>query len=85
MCVKAIKIEDEQTEKELHLKLLALMFRDVSDRSPRRVKYGELAKELGVFEEVVRYNIRKLLRLGYIRSLGADVGYELTEKIILLN
>lgn len=84
MCVKAIVIGNEQEEKELHLKLLALMFCDVSERRPKRVKYGKLARELGVSEEVIRYNVRKLLRLGYIRSLGEDVGYELTEKIILL-
>ncbi len=85
MCVKAIKIEDAKKETEFHLKLLALMFSDVSDRSPRRVKFGELARKLGVLEEVIRYNVRKLQRLGYIRSLGPDVGYELTEKVIFLN
>lgn len=85
MCVKAIKIEDEKKETEFHLKLLALMFHDASDRSPRRVKFGELAHKLGVLEEVIRYNVRKLQRLGYIRSLGPDVGYVPTEKVIFLN
>lgn len=82
MCVKAIIINTNA--QEIHLRLLALMFGDIDHRAPRRVKFGELARSLGVSEEVVRYNVRKLVDLGYIVSRGKDVGYELTEKVIFL-
>lgn len=82
MCVKAIIIN--ANAQELHLRLLALMFGDADHRAPRRVKFGELARALAVSEEVVRYNVRKLVDLGYIVSRGKDVGYELTEKVVFL-
>lgn len=82
MCLKAIVIEPHA--KELHFRLLALMFNGVSDRLPRRVKFSELAAKLHVSEEVVRYNVRKLVDLGYIVSLGKDVGYMLTQKVVFM-
>ena len=82
MCLKVIVIEPDA--KEIHFRLLALMFKGVSDRSPRRVKFGELAAQLHVSEEVVRYNVRKLVDLGYIVSLGKDIGYELTNKVVFM-
>lgn len=83
MCIKAIVID--KSAEELHLRLLAVMFDRCSDRSPRRVRFCDLAKNLGVSEDVVRYNIRKLLRMGYIVSLGPETGYRLTDKVAFLD
>lgn len=82
MCLKVIVIDPNA--KEIHFRLLALMFDGANDRSPRRVQFGKLAAKLGVSEEVVRYNVRKLKDLGYIVSYGKDVGYKLTEKVVFL-
>ena len=82
MCLKAIVIDTNA--QELHLRLLALMFGNIDRRVPVRVKFGELAAQLHVSEEVVRYNVRKLVDLGYIVSRGKDVGYELTQKVVFM-
>lgn len=82
MCVKAIIIDN--ATKEIHLRLLALMFRGIDARIPVRVKFSELAAALQTSEEDIRYNIRKLLRLGYIVSRGKDIGYELTQKVVFM-
>ena len=83
MCLKAIVIDTNA--QELHLRLLALMFGNIDRRVPVRVKFGELAAQLHVSEEVVRYNVRKLVDLGYIVSRGKDVGYELTQKVVFMD
>lgn len=80
MCVKAIKIEDAQ---ELCFRLLALIIKEDDERRSRRVSYSRLAEQLDVSEEVVRYNIRKLVKLDYLRYSGN--GYEPTEKVLFLN
>lgn len=77
MCVKAIRLD--MTE-ELHYKVFSAMFGD--ERRAVRVKFPIIAKTLGISEEVVRYNVKKLLRLGYIRI--RDEGYEPTEKVLFL-
>lgn len=79
MCIKAIDIEYEE---EPCFRILSYMLKGQERRMTKRVKFGEIAKALGVSEEVVRYNIRKLLRLGYIRVNGN--GYEPTEKVLFL-
>ena len=77
MYVKAIRLDKTD---ELHYKILSAMF-DEEKRSAR-VKFAELAKKLGVSEEVIRYNVKKLLKLGYIRT--TDDKYEPTEKVIFI-
>ncbi|MBO5046734.1 MAG: hypothetical protein J6C93_07720 [Clostridia bacterium] len=79
MCIKTIRIDDAA---ETHMRLLARILRDDVTRVSRRVQFGALAKEIGESEEVVRYNVRKLVRLGYLRQV--DDGYEPTEKILFI-
>ncbi len=79
MCVKAIRLDKAE---ELHHKVLFAMFDE--DKRRARVNFAEIATRLGVSDEVVRYNVKKLLKLGYIRA--QDNEYELSsEKVILLN
>lgn len=82
MCLKAIVIDTNA--EEIHFRLLALMFNGIDARTPKRVKFKELAAALNVSEEVIRYNVRKLVDLGYIVSRGKDVGYELTQKVLFV-
>lgn len=77
MCVKAIRLDKAE---ELHYKILSAMFGD--ERRAVRVKFGDLANELGVSEEVIRYNVKKLVKLGYLRI--TDDGYAPTEKVLFL-
>ncbi len=77
MCVKAIRLDKTD---ELHYKILSAMFDE--EKKSARVKFAELAKRLGVSEEVIRYNVKKLLKLGYIRA--KEDRYEPTEKVIFI-
>ncbi len=78
MCVKAVKLDSSE---ELHLKILNAMFPD--EKRAARVNFAELGKQLGVSEEVVRYNVvKKLVPLGYIRL--RNNAYEPTDKIVFL-
>lgn len=90
MCLKAINIAGS---KELCFRILALILADETERRRKWVKYNEIAELLNreaegtgetVSEEVVRYNIRKLVRLGYLRSKGKD-GYEPTERVLFID
>lgn len=78
--MKAIKIDERSPE--LCFRLLAVIIGESSEC--RRVRYDVLAAQLGTSEENVRYNIRKLIRMGYLRSYGSH-GYEPTEKVIVQN
>ena len=85
MSVKVIRLDKAE---ELHFRILDLMFPD--DRRSTRVAFVEIAKQLNasgqekdISEEVVRYNVKKLVRLGYIRDAGDY--YELTDKLIFAN
>ncbi len=77
--VKAIRLDKTD---ELHLQILNAMFDE--ENHAARVKYGDIRKKITeiVSEEVIRYNVNKLKRLGYIRE--RDDKYEPTEKVILL-
>ncbi len=77
MTVKTIRIDKAQ---EIHHKVLNAMFDD--ELHPARINYGEIATKIGVSEEVIRYNVRKLKKLGYIRE--QDGKYEPTERIVRL-
>lgn len=81
MRVKVLLLDKAE---EFHHKVLDAMFGE--DRNSGRVKFAELAKRLGVSEEVIRYNVKKLVKLGYISEKGEkDDGYELTKKVIFAN
>ncbi len=60
------------------------MFGGEAAAVPKRVKFAELAAQLHVHVDTVRYNVRKLVDLGYIVSLGKDVGYKLTQKVVFM-
>ena len=77
MQVMAIRLD--MTD-ELHLRVLDAIFG--AEQKSVRVKPADLAKELDESEEVIRYNIKKLKRLGYIRI--QDNKYEPTEKVVFL-
>ena len=77
MFVKAIRLDKAE---ELHYKILSEMFGE--EKKSARVKFAALAKKLGVSEEVIRYNVKKLLKLGYIRT--KEDQYEPTEKVIFI-
>ena len=49
---------------------------------PRRVSFCKIAREVGTTEETVRYQIRKLVRIGYLRACTA--GYEPTGKVLFI-
>lgn len=49
---------------------------------PAPREYCEIAREVGATEETVRYQIRKLVRLGYLRACTA--GYEPTGKVLFI-
>lgn len=86
MCVKAINIADTE---ELCFRILALILSDDTERRTKWISYGAIAERLNrercgtVTEETVRYNIRKLVRLGYLRY--TEKGYEPTEKVLFLD
>ena len=86
MCVKAINIADTE---ELCFRILALILSDDTERRTKWISYGAIAERLNreqggkVTEETVRYNIRKLVRLGYLRC--AEKGYMPTEKVLFLD
>lgn len=77
MCIKAIRLDKTD---ELHYKILSAMYGE--EKKSVRVKFAELAKGLGVSEEVIRYNVKKLMKLGYIHM--TDDGYEPTDKVVFL-
>ncbi len=80
MCIKAIDIEHAE---DMSLRVLAIMLKGQDVRRSTRAHFGRIAKELGTSEGVVRYHVRKLLRLGYIRVCGN--GYAPTEKVLFLS
>lgn len=75
--VKAIRIDNT---KEVHLKILNAMFDEGNHAA--HVNYVDLVPIVKESKETIRYNVRKLLDLGYIRE--RDDKYEPTEKVILL-
>ena len=89
MCVKAIRLDKAE---ELRFRILDLMFPD--ERRSTRVNFVEIAKQLNelarqrnasekpISEELVRYHVRKLVELEYIRL--RDDRYEPTEKVVFL-
>ncbi len=77
MCVKAIRLD---LTEELHHKILSAIIGE--DRKAVHVKFADIANKIGVSEDVVRYNAKKLVKLGYIRIKGD--GYEPTEKVIFI-
>lgn len=79
VCVHAVKIAESD---DLTLRVLNAVIGGADAPCPRRVKYGEIARELNTTEENVRYHIRKLVRLGYLRASSA--GYEPTGKVLFL-
>ncbi len=84
MCVKAIQIDE--TAPELYLRILALILEE--ERRSVWISYEDLAKRLAekggkVSEDSVRYHVKKLMHLGYLRQGSA--GYEVTEKVLFLN
>ena len=80
MCVHAVKIAESD---DLTLRVLNAVIGGADAPCPRRVKYGEIARELNTTEENVRYHIRKLVRLGYLRAGSA--GYEPTGKVLFIH
>ncbi len=77
MCIRAIRLDKAD---ELHFKILFAMFDEVVNGE--RIKFAELSKKVKESEETIRYNVKKLEKLGYIRT--KDDRYELTEKVILV-
>lgn len=77
MFVMAIRVDMSE---ELHHKILSAMFGE--NRQSGHVKFAELAKQIGVTKEVIRYQVEKLKTLKYIREIGKDEGYELTKAVI---
>ena len=77
MIEKAVIINDSRNES---LRILDAIIPD------RRVAFeispSELARQLGVTESTVRYNVRNFVKLGYIRPAGRL--YEPTKKIVFL-
>ena len=79
MCVHAISIAQAE---DLTFRILNEILSGSAQPCARRVKFGEIGKAVGTSEEVVRYNVRKLVRMGYLRST-AD-GYEPTGKVLFI-
>ena len=79
MCVHAVKIAGSD---DLTLRVLNAVIGGADAPCPRRVSFCKIAREVGATEETVRYQIRKLVRLGYLRACTA--GYEPTGKVIFL-
>lgn len=79
MCVHAVKIAESD---DLTLRVLNAVIGGADAPCPRRVKYGEIARGVGTTEETVRYQIRKLVRIGYLRACTA--GYEPTGKVLFI-
>ena len=77
MC-RAINLEDAT---ELHFRVLKEIVGNV--RACKRAHFGDIAKSLNESEEVIRYNVKKLKRLGYIRS--TPDGYEPTDKVLFID
>lgn len=78
MSVKVIRIDDTQDETLRILNAILSERRVWIEVSPSKV-----GSALGIQEGVVRYNIKKLVKLGYIRPIGR--GYEPTDKVLFLN
>lgn len=79
MCVHAVKISESD---DLTLRVLNAVIGGADAPCPRRVSYCEIARGIGTTEETVRYHIRKLVRMGYLRVSAA--GYEPTGKVLFL-
>ncbi len=77
MIEKAVIINDSRSEQ---LRILDAVIPD--RRVAFEVSPTELAKQLGVGEATVRYNVRNFVKLGYIRPVGKL--YEPTKKIVFL-
>ena len=74
---RAVRIDGSQ---ELWFRILAEIVGD--DRRCRWVNCDDLARKLGESEEVIRYNVKKLRRLGYLK--WTPEGYEPTDKVLFL-
>lgn len=79
MCVHALIIEESA---EVHIRLLEKILEGEELPRSKYVNYISMAKQLGISKEDVRYNIRKLLRLGYLRVEGN--GFIPTAKILFV-
>lgn len=78
MCIKAVRI-DEGEQDETFSVLNAIL----SNRRERvEVSPMQLALRLNISEGSVRYQIKKLVKLGYLRAL--EKGYEPTGKVLFL-
>ena len=79
MCVHAVKIAESD---DLTLRVLNAVIGGADAPCPRRVSFCKIAREVGTTEETVRYQIRKLVRIGYLRACTA--GYEPTGKVLFI-
>ena len=79
MCVHAVKIAESD---DLTLRVLNAVIGGADAPCPRRVSFCKIAREVGATEETVRYQIRKLVRIGYLRACTA--GYEPTGKVLFI-
>lgn len=80
MCVKAVRISDTT---DLTFRVLDAVIGDATQPCARRVRFAEIAKKLGISEELVRYHVRKLVEQGYLRALTS--GYEPTGRILFID
>jgi DNA-binding IclR family transcriptional regulator len=77
MIERAVIINDSRDES------LRILDAIISDRRVGvEISPTELAKQIGVTESTVRYNVRKFVKLGYLRPVGRT--YEPTKKIVFL-
>ncbi len=77
MIERAIIINDSRDES---LRILDAILAD--RRVGVEVSPTEIGKQLGVTESTVRYNVRKFVKLGYLRPVGRI--YEPTKKVLFL-
>ena len=77
MIERAVIINDSRNESLRILDAIIPNRRVAFEVSPT-----EVAKQLGVTESTVRYNVRNFVKLGYIRPNGRL--YEPTKKIVFL-
>ncbi len=78
--VKAVRISSAKDES---LRILNEIL-SVSDRRSRiEVSPSKIAQKLGTTESTVRYNVKKFVALGYLRSIGNRY-YEPTGEVLFL-
>ncbi len=75
--VKAVRIEAAEDEAMRVLNAVLPERKAPVDISPMKIAHA-----LGMSESTVRYNVKKLVRLGYLRTVGNC--YEPTEKVLFL-